>query len=137
MRRDFKATAVLAARAASDKKAEDIVLYHIRRISGLADFLLLATVDSSAQLEAVEDNIERALKEKGILLVRRDGRASERWRVLDYGGLLIHLMHRDAREFYALDRLYIDARRAAWEAVERRRRTARPRRRSVRGRGGG
>ena len=115
MARDFRRIAVLAAQAASDKLAEEIVLYHIKPISGLADFLLLATVDSPAQLEAVEDQVSRHLKVKGVGLVRRDGARSALWRVLDYGGLLVHLMHRDAREFYSLDKLYIDARRLPWD----------------------
>ena len=115
MRRDFKAMAVLAARAASDKKAEDIVLFYIRRISGLADYLLVATVDSPAQLGAVEEGIVKTLKDEGLCLVRRDGKRSGLWRVLDYGAILAHLMHRDAREFYSLDKLYIGAQKVSWE----------------------
>ena len=57
--------------AGSIGKAEEIVLYHIRPISGLADYLLVATVDSPAHLEAVEDHISRSFKEKGVSLVRR------------------------------------------------------------------
>src|SRR5438105_825465 len=118
MARDFRRLAVLSAQSASDKLAEDIVLYHIKPISGLADYLLLATVDSPAQLEAVEDNISKAFKGKGVGLVRRDGSRSAVWRVLDYGGLLVHLMHRDAREFYSLDKLYVDARRISWKPAK-------------------
>jgi ribosome-associated protein len=114
MARDFRRLAVLAAKSASDKLAEEIVLFHIKPMSGIADFLLLATVDSPAQLEAVEDHVSRQFKTKGVSLVRRDGARSALWRVLDYGGLIVHLMHRDAREFYSLDKLYIDARRLSW-----------------------
>ena len=132
MARDFRRLAVLAAKAASEKQAEDIVLYHIKPISGLADYLLLATVDSPAQLEAVEDHVSQQFKEKGVSLVRREGSRSAIWRVLDYGGLLVHLMHRDAREFYSLDKLYIDARRVSWEeapAKPARKAAPRPRKR--------
>lgn len=127
MRKDFRPLALQAARCASDKNAEDIVLFHIKPVSGLADFLLLATVDSPAQLEAVEDHVAREFKGRGVPLLRRDGVRSDRWRVLDYGGILVHLMHRRAREFYSLDRLFIDARRVAWEAQPppRRKRVAR------------
>jgi len=125
MARDFRRLALLAAKAASDKHAEDIVLYHIQPMSGLADFLLLATVDSPAQLEAVEDHVSREFKAKGVSLVRRDGSRSALWRVLDYGGLLVHLMHRDAREFYSLDKLYIDARRLPWAEAPARKKAPR------------
>ena len=119
MARDFRRLAAQAAECASDKKAEDIVLWHIKPISGLADYLLLATADSPAHLEAVEDHIERTFKDKGLRVVRRDGQRSQHWRVLDYGGLIVHLMHRDAREFYSLDKLYIDAKRVSWEKKAR------------------
>ena len=115
MARDFRAVAVSAARAAADKQAEDAALLDIRKVSGLADFLLIATIDSPAQLDAVEEGVEKALKEEGLRAVRRDGGASRLWRVLDYGGLLVHLMHRDARVHYGLDKLFDGARKVAWE----------------------
>lgn len=113
--RDFRLVSVAAARAADDKKAEDVALLSVKRLSSVADFLLLATIDSPAHLEAVEDHVEKTLKGKGLRMVRRDGSGSGLWRVLDYGGLLVHLMHRDARQYYQLDRLYHEARRVGWE----------------------
>jgi len=113
--RDFRAFAVVAARAAYDKKAEAIVLLNVRAVSGLADYLVVATVDSPAHLDAVEERVEKALRAQGLNLLRKDGVASLLWRVLDYGGLLVHLMHRQARAFYSLEKLFVGARKVRWD----------------------
>ena len=111
----FKKLAVKAARAADDKKASDIALLHVRPVSGVADYVLVVSVDSRPQLEAVEDHVKKTLKDEGALALHRDGRLSDRWRVLDYGGLLVHLMHPDARAFYRLESLFDGAKKVRWE----------------------
>jgi ribosome-associated protein len=111
----FKAVAVLAARAADDKKGQDIALLHIGSVSALADYLLIVGVTSPNHLTAVEDHVRIALKEQGLLAEHRDGRLSDQWRVLDYGGLIVHLMHPRAREFYALEKLFHGAREVPWQ----------------------
>jgi ribosome-associated protein len=113
--RRFRELAILAARAADDKKAEDIVVRSIASISLLAEYLLVASVNNPAQMEAVADKIRHDLKDHDAVLVHRDGSSSELWRILDYGGLLIHLMHPKARDFYSIDKLFHEARRVGWE----------------------
>ncbi len=110
----FKFIAVAAARAAYEKKGEEIALLNVRSTSGVADFILLVTVTSPAHLEAVEHEVTDTLEKSGIELRHRDGSYSGLWRVLDYGGVLVHLMHTEARDFYALDKLYHDAPKQRW-----------------------
>ena len=114
----FRELAILAARACDDKKAEDIVLRSIASVSPLAEYLLVASVGSQPQMEAVQDAIKHSLQEHGSVMVHRDGGRSDLWRILDYGGLLIHLMHPKAREFYSIDKLFHDARRIHWQDGE-------------------
>lgn len=111
----FKKLAVKAARAADDKKAEDITLLHVRPVSGVADYVLIASVGSRPQLEAVEDHVKKELKDEGVLALHRDGRLSDRWRVLDYGGLLVHMMHPEARDFYRIESVFDGAKKVKWE----------------------
>jgi len=111
----FKKLAVKAARAADDKKAEEIVLLHVRPVSGVADYVLIASVNSRPQLEAVEDHVKKELKDEGALALHRDGRLSDRWRVLDYGGLLVHVMHPEARDFYRIESVFDGAKKVKWE----------------------
>jgi ribosome-associated protein len=113
--RRFRELAIMAARAADDKKAEDVVVRSVAAKTTLAEYLVVASVSSHPQMEAVADQIRHDLKDHGALLVHRDGSSSELWRILDYGGLLIHIMHPKAREFYSIDKLFHDARRVPWE----------------------
>jgi len=122
--RRFKTIAAQAARAADDKKGEDIRLLHIRPVSTIADYLLIVSVTSPPHMGAIEEAIRLRLKEGGESLSHRDGRQSDVWRVLDYGGLLVHLMHPRARDFYALDKLFHDARRIDWAVPPKKKKPA-------------
>ena len=111
----FKKLGVKAARAADDKKASDIVLLHVRPVSGVADYVVVASADSRPMLEAVEDHVKKTLKDMGVLALHRDGRLSDRWRVLDYGGLLVHVMHPETRDFYRIESVFSGAKKVKWE----------------------
>jgi len=105
-----RSLALAAAAAAAEKKGEDIVLLSVGRLSSLADYLLIVSATSPAHLEALEEKIEQSFKTRGIYALHRDGKQSDTWRVLDYGGLMIHLMRPEAREFYGIERLFRGAR---------------------------
>lgn len=96
----------LAARLADEKKAENIRVIDLQGKSSLCDFVLIVTATSKPHLDAVEEEISKKLKEKGIYKLNRDGRESPFWRVSDYGGFLAHIMVAQAREFYGLDELF-------------------------------
>jgi ribosome-associated protein len=114
MARGFRAVAFSAARAADQKKGDGILLLNVRRRSGLTDYVLLVNVLSPAHLEAVEQSIDELMQAAGARLLHREGSDSTLWRVLDYGGLIVHLMHEEAREFYQIDKLYHGAPRMKW-----------------------
>lgn len=96
----------LAARYADDKKAEQIKVIDLGGLSSLCDYIVIATVTSKPHLEAVEEEISTKLKQEGIYKINRDGVESNVWRVSDYGNFLVHLMTPEAREFYALDKIF-------------------------------
>lgn len=110
----FKKAAVLAARAADDKKAEDILLLHTRPVSSVADYVLVVSADSRPMVDAVEDHVKKTLKDAGVHSLHRDGRLSDRWRVLDFGGLLVHVMHPETREFYRVEQVFAGAKKVGW-----------------------
>ncbi len=120
----FLSAARAAARAADDKKALDVRVYDLRRSSALTDFCLVATVESSPQMAAVEDEIARRLSDEGLAPLRRDGSPRAPWRVVDFGGLVVHLMDARARAFYGLERLWESARSVPWEPTPPRRRAS-------------
>ncbi|MBP5617007.1 MAG: ribosome silencing factor [Elusimicrobiaceae bacterium] len=96
----------LAARLADDKKAENIKVIDLGGLSSLCDYVLIMTATSKPHLEAVEEEISKKLKEIGIYKTNRDGADSLQWRVSDYGAFLVHIMTQDARDFYALDKIF-------------------------------
>lgn len=111
----FRSLAVLAARCADDKLAAQIVLRRIGEASPLADYFLVASVESRAQMEAVQEHIRLTLKAEGYAMVHRDGPNSDLWRIMDYGGLLVHIMSPQTREFYSIDKLFHEGKKVPWE----------------------
>lgn len=101
-----KDIALLAARYADEKKAENIKVLDLQGLSSLCEYIVLATVTSKPHLEAVEDEISTQLKKIGVYKTNRDGADSMIWRVSDYGAFLVHIMTPQAREFYALDKIF-------------------------------
>ena len=96
----------LAARLADGKKAENIKVIDLGGLSSLCDYILIATATSKPHLDAVEEEISKKLKELGYYKLNRDGGDSNLWRVSDYGGFLAHVMTQEARDFYALDKIF-------------------------------
>ena len=115
MARSFRPIALLAARAADRKKGENILLLDLRKKSGLADYLLLVNVLSPTHLESIEQEINKSLGIAGVPLMHWEGSDSALWRVFDYGGLIVHLMHERAREFYQLDKLHHGSPHLKWQ----------------------
>lgn len=107
----FRKAALEAASTADDKKADQIKLYDVRRSSTIADYILVATVESTPHSIAVQEEMDRRLQNVlGEGRRRCDGGARANWRVLDYGGLVVHLMNESARAFFDLERLWESAR---------------------------
>ena len=96
----------LAARLADEKKAENIQVIDLKGLSSLCDFVMIMTATSKPHLEAVEEEISKKLKEIGVYKTNRDGADSLQWRVSDYGSFLVHIMTQEARDFYALDKIF-------------------------------
>jgi len=99
----------LAARLAADKKAIDPVLLEVGKVSVVADYFLIATGNSAAQVHTICDHLLDNMKEAGFSLLRIEGYREGWWVVLDYSALIIHLFQPEAREFYDLERLWSKA----------------------------
>ncbi|MCB4791992.1 MAG: ribosome silencing factor [Elusimicrobia bacterium] len=112
---EFLKLAKISAQIASDKKSLDIKILNTRPITTLTDYFLILSVESAPQMNAVIDAIHKTLKEKeNRLPLHLEGRNSS-WSVLDYGGLVIHVMLSQARAFYALDKIWMDARKVPFK----------------------
>lgn len=102
----------LAIQCASDKKAYDLVALDLRSIASFTEFFIIATGANQRQVQAIADEIKEQLKEQlSSRPVRIEGYASGEWVLVDYGDFIVHVFNKEAREFYDLARLWLDARK--------------------------
>ena len=111
---DFLKLAKQAAEIADAKKACDIVILSVKRLTTLADYFLIATADSVIQMQAITDAIAKSFKEQAIFPIHRDGIRSTKWSVADFGGLVIHVMKPEARDLYDLEKKWDKARKISF-----------------------
>lgn len=97
-----------AARAASDKLAENILAFDVSEQLVITDAFLLASAGNERQVRSIVDEIEDKLREVGTKPVRREGERDGRWVLIDYAEIVVHVQHTEEREFYALERLWRD-----------------------------
>ncbi|MFD3706012.1 ribosome silencing factor [Nocardia sp. NPDC058658] len=100
--------ATVAALAADDKLATDVVVLDVSEQLVITDCFVIASAPNERQVNAIVDNIEDKLREAGHKPVRREGTREGRWALLDYVDIVVHVQHNDERNFYALERLWRD-----------------------------
>jgi ribosome-associated protein len=101
--------AMLAAQAALDKKAEDVLVLDVRGLTSYADYFVVMTADSERQAGAIADAVDERLEGQGATKVGVEGYESGRWILIDYGDVVAHVFNREARGFYDLEGLWADA----------------------------
>lgn len=110
-----------AAAASADKKAEDIVILDVGKRLVITDYFLICSGNTERQVKTISDAVERRLLEKkGKKPARREGHGEARWVVLDYIDFVAHVFHREAREYYELERLWSDSPAVPFEEEKRR-----------------
>ncbi len=96
--------ALSAAQAADDRKGGDIVLLHVSEVSSLADYFVIVTGFSKAQVRAIAQAIEDAIEQEWQRHpLRKEGHSENTWVVLDYGDVIVHILMPAEREFYNLE----------------------------------
>ena len=97
--------ATLAALAADEKLATNIAVIDVSDVMAIAEIFVLASAENERQVRAIVEEIEDALTKAGQEPKRREGNRENRWVLLDYGMLVIHVQRNTERDFYSLDRL--------------------------------
>jgi ribosome-associated protein len=98
----------IAAEAASDKLASDIVAFDVSERLVITDAFLVCSAPNDRQVKAIVDEVEDRLLRAGAKPVRREGERDGRWVLLDYADIVVHVQHEEERAFYALERLWRD-----------------------------
>ncbi|ADG05936.1 ribosome silencing factor [Kyrpidia spormannii] len=99
----------LAADAAADKKAGNVVILDIGELSIIADYFVICSGQSRTQVQAIADHVREKMEEHGAVLQGLEGRDEARWVLLDFGDVVVHVFREEEREFYQLERLWGDA----------------------------
>ncbi len=108
----FSISTEMANKAVSilkDKKAKDIKLMDIHEISAISDYFVIATGNSTIQVQAMSDELEEKMNLAGYEMHHKEGFRNGRWILLDFNNIIIHLFHDEERQFYNLERLWVDA----------------------------
>jgi ribosome-associated protein len=98
----------LAAQAAADKLGDDIVALDVTEPMPLTDIFLIVSARNERQVVAISDEIEDRLLLSGHKLLRREGKNTGRWILLDFGDLICHIFHEEDRMYYSIERLWKD-----------------------------
>ena len=106
MNKQFDETALGIAKVLDDKKAQNIVLIDVSGATIMAEEFVIASGGSPNQVRMLADEVDQYMSKKGIEKRRMEGYRQGRWVVVDFGYVLVHIFHKDEREFYDIERLW-------------------------------
>lgn len=107
-----------AAHAAQEKLATNIAAIDVSDVLAITEVFVLASADNERQVGSIVDEVEDEMTKQGFEPQRREGNRENRWVLLDYGNIVVHVQRNDQREFYGLDRLYHDCPALEIEGIE-------------------
>ena len=90
----------------SDNKADEIISIDLKDKTSIADFMIIASGNSSRHIQALSETVLDKLKKKGINNCRLEGRESKDWKLIDANDIIIHIFHPEKRKFYDLERMW-------------------------------
>ncbi len=97
------------AEIASDKKAQDLVVLDLQKVTSFTDYFIICSGGSERQVQAIADSIAAEMKKDGHRLIGEEGKRNARWILLDFGDVIVHVFYGDERKLYDLERLWHDA----------------------------
>lgn len=108
-----------AAAAASSKKAERIVILDVSKQLVITDYFLICSGSSDRQVKSIADEVQKVLAaDMNVKPFRREGEREGRWVLLDYVDFVVHVFHKEDRDYYDLERLWSDAPKTEYEEEE-------------------
>ena len=98
-----------AVAAADDRKAVDLKVLHLERVTDFTDYFLICSGTSERQVQAIADAIQEKLRERRVRPLHVEGEKRGQWVLIDYGDLVVHVFQEEQRRYYGLERLWGDA----------------------------
>lgn len=99
----------IAVQAAQSKKAEDIVVLDIGKVSSFTNTFVVCSGSNTRQNQAISDEIQTTLKQEGVRVAGIEGFQNAEWILMDYGDFIVHVLSPEARKYYDLERLWRNA----------------------------
>lgn len=112
---DGRSVALSAARAAASKQGEDVAVLDVRDLIVITDYFVIASGTSERHVRTISEEVQTSLRDLGTKPVRREGETEQRWVLLDYVDVVVHVFAEEERAFYDLERLWADAPRVPWD----------------------
>ena len=106
---DSKEKVLYIASLAAEKKALGVVILDIKKLSSIADYIVICHGTSNRQVQAITESIGQELKKKRIVPIGTEGTSEGRWALLDYEDIIVHIFFEPVRGFYDLDGLWAEA----------------------------
>ena len=101
--------AKLCLKIIKERKAINPVLFEVGKLTSIADYFLIASGNSSTQVQAISRHVQQKMKEAGFKPYGIEGEQEGHWTLMDYGDLVVHIFYQPYREFYDLEGLWIEA----------------------------
>ena len=111
---DSKEIAITCAKIADEKKAQDIVILDVDKISSITDYFVICSGINDRQLYAIADEIDKQLKKLSVKKFGMEGYREAKWILIDYGDAIVHLFDKEMRSYYDLELLWGDAPKIKW-----------------------
>lgn len=97
----------IITKAIEDKKGFDLKVLNITNLTPIADYFVIVSGNSSTQVQSIADEVESKMSLEGYdFMTNKEGYQSARWILIDYGDIIVHIFHKDERDFYNLERLW-------------------------------
>jgi ribosome-associated protein len=107
--------ALLAAETCDEKKAKEIVVLDVRKITSISDYFIVCSTSNERQARAIAEEMRMKLKEMGKREMGVEGMEDARWVLQDFGDIVLHIFHESQREFYDIEGLWADAKQVRWK----------------------
>jgi len=98
-------------RIAEDKKAKDVVVLNLKGISIMSDYFIILSGESSIHMRSIAQELGRKLREEKVRLINPKDFMNDRWILMDFGAVVVHIFSEEGRQFYQLERLWADAKK--------------------------
>ncbi|HLY10275.1 MAG TPA: ribosome silencing factor [Planctomycetota bacterium] len=111
--------ALVAAEVCDEKKAKDIRVLDVRKVTSISDYFIICSTSNERQARAIAEDLRLKMRELGKSEMGVEGLQDGRWVLQDFADIVLHVFHESQREFYDIEGLWADAKQVRWKKTRR------------------